>query len=128
MKVHKDFYQVIEEIYQHDSRYKPDAYEFVMHALYFTQEKYKRKGHVQGPELLGGIRQLIIDKYGPMAKTVLQHWGVRSTQDFGNIVFNMVDRNILLKTEADSPSDFKDIFDFETAFGNVLRDTPLSIE
>jgi uncharacterized repeat protein (TIGR04138 family) len=128
MKVHKDFYQVIEEIYQHDNRYKPDAYEFVMHALYFTQEKCKRKGHVQGPELLGGIRQLIIDKYGPMAKTVLQHWGVNSTQDFGNIVFNMVDRKILLKTETDSPGDFKDIFDFEQAFGNVLRDTPLTIE
>ncbi|MCG8429894.1 MAG: hypothetical protein MJA29_01800 [Candidatus Omnitrophica bacterium] len=125
---HRDFYGLVEQIYTSDKRYKPDAYEFVMQALHFTQSKLRRRGHVHGGELLDGIRRLIIDKYGPMAKTVLEHWGIRETQDFGNIVFNMVDRRILAKTENDSPAAFKNVYDFEEAFGHVLRDSPLPQE
>jgi len=119
----KDFYQVVEEICAQDLRYKADAYEFMMQALHFTQDKLQRKTHVTGKELLGGIREFAIKQYGPMAKTVLAHWGITKTQDFGNIVFNMVDKKILSKTEADSIDDFKDVYDFEVVFGNVIRDS-----
>jgi len=119
----KDFYQVIEEICQKDTRYKPDAYEFLMQALHFAQGKLKRTGHVSGKELLEGIREYVIEEYGPMAKTVLSHWGITKTQDFGSMVFNLIDKKILSKTERDLIDDFKDIYDFEAAFGNVLKDT-----
>jgi len=122
MEEEKNFYQVVEEIFIRDSRYKPDSYEFVMQALHFTQNKLKRKGHVGGRELLEGIREFVIEQYGPLAKTVLNHWGITNTHDFGNIVFNLIDKKILYPTETDSLDDFKDVYDFEVIFGNILRD------
>jgi len=119
----RNFYQVVEEICAADQRYKPDAYEFVMQALHFTQNKFKRETHVSGRELLDGIREFAIEQYGPMVKTVLSHWGITKTEDFGNIVFNMVDRKLLSKTEEDSINDFRNIYDFEAVFGNILRDS-----
>jgi uncharacterized repeat protein (TIGR04138 family) len=115
----KNFFQVIEDIYQRDNRYKPDSYEFVMQALNFTQKKLAEHSHVTGQELLGGIRQFALEQYGPMAKTVLNHWGITKTEDFGNIVFNMIEKEILSKTKTDSIEDFKDVFDFQSAFKHI---------
>jgi uncharacterized repeat protein (TIGR04138 family) len=123
MEEEKKFFQVVENICAVDNRYKPDAYEFIMQALHFTQDKFKRNTHVTGRELLEGVREFVIEQYGPMGKTVLNHWGITRTQDFGNIVFNMVDKKLLSKTDADSLDDFKDVYDFEAAFGNILRDS-----
>ena len=123
MEERKDFYQVAEEICTKDPRYKADAYEFIMQALHFTQAKLKKEGHITGVELLGGIRDLAIEQWGQMAKAVLNHWGISKTQDFGNIVFNMIDKSLLSKTETDSIDDFRSIYDFDSAFGNVLRDS-----
>ena len=123
MKEKKDFYQVIEEICVKDPRYKPDAYEFVMQALYFTQKKIKRQGHMSGKELLEGIRDFAVQEYGPMAKTLLYHWGISKTEDFGNIVFNMIGKKVLSKTENDSVADFRDVYDFEKTLGNILRES-----
>jgi uncharacterized repeat protein (TIGR04138 family) len=123
MEEKKDFYALIEEICEKDNRYKPDAYEFTMQALHFTQKKFNRQTHVSGRELLEGIREFAIEQYGPMTKKVLLHWGVNKTQDFGNIVFNMVDKKILSKTEADSIEDFRDIYDFDAVFSNILRES-----
>ena len=123
MQEKEDFYRTIELICEKDSRYKPDAYEFVIQALHFTQKKLKKQTHVTGKELSEGLRDFAIEQFGPMAKTVLTHWGITRTQDFGNIVFNMIDKKLLLKTEEDSMADFSDIYDFEVAFANVLRDS-----
>lgn len=111
-----DFHRVVEEIGKKDSRYKPDAYEFVMHALWRTQKKLKRKGHITGRELLEGIKEFGLAQYGPMTTAVFEHWGVRATEDFGEIVFNMVENGVMRKTEEDSLSDFKDVYDFNKAF------------
>ncbi len=110
-----DFVKNIEEIIHKDVRYKPDAYEFVMQSLWFTQKKLKKSGHVSGRELLEGIREFALRQYGPLAKTVLEYWGVKRTQDFGEIVFNMVEKGVLGKTEEDSRNDFMDIYDFGDA-------------
>jgi uncharacterized repeat protein (TIGR04138 family) len=123
MEEKKDFYELAEEIYSEDPRYKPDAYEFLMQGLYFTQKKLARPGHVSGGELSKGMRDFAIDQFGPMVKTVFSHWGITKTEDFGNIVYNMIGKGMLSKTEEDSVEDFKDVFDFEEAFGNVLRDS-----
>lgn len=123
MKRQVNFYQVIEEICAIDKRYKPDSYEFVMQALYFTQKKLNRQKHVTARELLEGIREFAIEQYGPMSQTVLKHWGITKTDDFGNIVFNMIHKNLLSKTEGDTIADFKDVYDFEIVFANILRDS-----
>lgn len=123
MEEKKDFYQVSEDIYAKDNRYKPDSYEFVMQALHFTQSRLKKESHVSGKELLEGVRDFAIEQYGPMARTVLKHWGITKTGDFGNIVFNMINEKMLSKTENDSIDDFKDVYSFDAAFSNVLRDS-----
>ena len=118
----KSFYQAVNEICLKDGRYKPDSYEFVMQALNFTQKEFKKPGHISGSELLEGIRKFALDQYGPMAKTVLQHWGITKTSDFGNIVFNMIENKLLSKTENDTQHDFDDVYDFQTAFRHVVKD------
>jgi len=123
MERQPDFYKAVEEMCAVDARYKPDSYEFLMQALHYTQSKLKVKTHVTGQQLLEGIREFAIEQWGPMAKTVFKHWGITRTEDFGNIVFNMVHKRLLSKTEEDSLNDFKDVYDFEVVFGNVLRNS-----
>lgn len=123
MEKQKNFYEVVQELCEKDSRYKADAYEFLLEALHFTQTRLKKQGHISGKELLEGMRDFAIEQYGPMAKTVLSHWGITKTQDFGNMVFNMIEKSLLSKTETDSLDDFKDVYNFELVFSNVLRDS-----
>lgn len=123
MEEKKDFYHLVERICDKDSRYKPDAYEFIMQALHFTQKKLNRQTHVSGKELLEGVREYAIEQYGPMTLTVFSHWGIDTTEDFGNIVFNLINSKILSKTEQDSIEDFKDVFSLKDTFKNVLRDS-----
>lgn len=104
-----------------DKRYDAEAYSFVMAALSFTTKKLVRKGHVTGGELLDGIREYALEEFGPMARTVLGHWGIKKTNDFGEIVFNMIDAGMLGKTESDSKKDFADRFDFKDTFDKGCR-------
>ncbi|MFA5261772.1 MAG: Minf_1886 family protein [Candidatus Omnitrophota bacterium] len=113
---------ILFEICERDPRYKDDAYEFVLEALSFTQKRLQRSRHVTGKELLEGIKDLLIEKFGPLTLTVLQHWGINSTEDFGHIVFNMVEKKVLSKTEEDNIESFRNIYDFEAVFKEYYRD------
>jgi len=112
---------ILESISEKDTRYKPEAYEFVLEALSFTQKKYKKSRHVTGKELLEGIKVLLMKDFGPMTMTVLDFWGIQSTEDFGNIVFNLVKGKVLSKTEEDKIETFKNVFDFEAVFDKGYR-------
>jgi uncharacterized repeat protein (TIGR04138 family) len=125
MKEKKNLYEIIEEICAKDRRYKADAYEFLLQALNFVQKEYKITGHVTGGELSRGVREFSIQQYGPMAKTVLNHWGIFATIDIGNIVFNMIEFKLLSKTDSDSLNDFLDVYDFNSAFSNTFGDNVL---
>jgi uncharacterized repeat protein (TIGR04138 family) len=122
MESTKNFYEVVDEICVKDTRYKPDSYEFVLQALNFTQKEFKKEGHVSGRELLEGIRKFALSQYGPMARTVLTHWGITKTADFGDIVFNMIESGLLSKTADDTHHDFDGVYDFETAFKHIVKD------
>ena len=111
-----DFYKKIDELISKDPRYKSDAYAFVMEALFYTQKKLKKKTHLSGQELATGIKEYCFEKFGPMSKTVLEHWGIKKTKDFGHIVFNMISLGIMSKTEEDSIDDFADVYSFQEAF------------
>lgn len=105
-------------------RYHHNAYQFVFAALRYTQEQLARTGrnpedeeaHITGQELLEGIRQLALEQFGLMTIAVFRTWGVHSTEDFGRIVFELVERGEMRKTERDRLSDFSDVYDFEDAF------------
>ena len=118
-----EFYNLVEEICLQDKRYKPDAYEFVLGGLGFTQKKLKKITHVTGVQLALGLRDYAINQYGALAGRVLSHWGINQTQDFGNIVFSMIEKKLLSKTEEDSLLDFDAVYDFKAAFSNVLADS-----
>jgi uncharacterized repeat protein (TIGR04138 family) len=106
----------IEAIRTRDKRYHADAYLLVIDAVESVLLEICEVRHISGEELCDGIRRLAISRFGPMAKEVLNFWGVRATEDFGNIVFNLVDAGLLLKTENDQIDDFHDVYDFDEAF------------
>jgi len=116
MGIERSFIEALAPILEHDDRYSGDAYIFVRHALNYTVTTMGIKGHVTGQELLEGIRRYALKKFGPMAKFLLHEWGVKSCEDFGDIVFNMVKAGLLGKTEQDSVKDFRSTWDFHEAF------------
>jgi hypothetical protein len=115
------FDEKVEMILLKDPRYARDAYAFVRESLDFTQKTISKENrgkvrHITGQELLDGIRQFALNQFGPMAITVLEDWGVRNSRDFGEIVFNMVEIELLAKTEKDNRDDFNQGYDFTDAF------------
>ena len=114
--MNREIDNTIEMICEKDKRYRRDAYEFVMEALTYTQKKFRRLKHVTGTELLKGMKELLLDKYGPMTLSVLQFWGIEKTEDFGHIVFNLVENKVLSKSEEDAIEHFRDGFDFKEVF------------
>ena len=111
-----DLENAILDVAQKHGRYKPNAYRFTLDAVGFTVRALEENRHVSGTELLDGIRRLALDRFGPMAKTVFEQWGVSTTEDFGAIVFQLVDEGLLGKTEQDKMSDFARGYDFDDAF------------
>ena len=116
-----NFAETVEQICEKDLRFSSDAYHFVQEGLNHTLKSLKRGSqhahrHVSGQELLYGLREFALKEYGPMSKAVLNEWGVKATDDFGQIVFNLVNGGVLGKNETDSPNDFKNVFSFEDAF------------
>jgi len=114
--MNQELTSILEVICEKDRRYRQDAYEFVMEALAYSQKRFHRTRHVGGTELLEGTKELLLNKYGPMALTVLHHWGIRSTEDFGQIVFNLVENRVLSKSEEDNLEIFRDGYDFQEVF------------
>ena len=118
MDAPEDLLTKIQALVDRNSKYKFEAYSFILSALHYTMTNVKPPRHVSGQEFCDGIRRYAIEQYGPMARTVLEHWGATSTMDFGQIVFDLVDIGLMRKTEEDSLNDFKDVYDFRTAFSS----------
>ena len=134
-----NFDEAIDQLSKKDPRYHREAYNFVREALDHTQKMVNKGGktvaraiaadddlnpkvrHVSGQQLLEGIREFALDQFGPMTFTVLEEWGLRRCEDFGEIVFNMVENNLLAKTKNDTRDDFKGGYDFEQAFRAPFR-------
>ena len=121
-----------EQILAQDPRYELAAYIFIYEALAYTQHVLGRDApaltpaqrHVTGQELLNGIREYAAQMFGPLAPTVFRSWRVRRTEDFGEIVFNLVEHGLLGKTERDAREDFAGGFDFDQAFEAPLKTEP----
>lgn len=120
----------ISRVIERDVRYHPNAYQFVYAALRFTQQCLKRAippgtetldAHISGPELLNGIRGFALDQFGLMTRTVFRTWGIGSTDDFGQIVFELIDRGEMSKTDRDQLSDFFGVYDFADVFDRDYR-------
>jgi uncharacterized repeat protein (TIGR04138 family) len=115
--------QVIDEL----GIYPREAFEFVRRGLSFTVEKIHREitdpqasRHISGQQLCGGLRDLALAQWGLMAPAVLKRWNIRRTEDFGKIVFTLVNCGELAKTDEDTIEDFRHVFDFSTAFDEAF--------
>ncbi|MEE2833205.1 MAG: Minf_1886 family protein [Candidatus Latescibacterota bacterium] len=113
------FLHDIEALAERDGRYSRAAYLFVYDALQHTVEKLgkasmpREQRHVSGRDLIYGISEYALDQFGPLTLTVFDHWGIRETRDFGEIVFNLVNDNLMSKTDDDRIEDFTDVFEFD---------------
>ncbi len=110
-------------ICRRDPRYKLEAYLFVYEALGYTVKTVAdgEQRHVSGRELLEGIRLYAVDRFGPLTLAVFHQWGVRQGEDFGEIVFNLVENGLMGKTDDDTRKDFSDWLDFDEIFGSGME-------
>ena len=133
--------QRFNELLERDTRYQVDAYAFVFEALNYAQQELDMgeerpseplemeeveeedeaaqtgpQKHLSGQDLCEAIRRYALLQYGYLAKTVLNSWGIKTTGDFGEIVFNLIGIGRMRKTDEDRREDFDGIYDFETAF------------
>lgn len=120
--------KTLEQVVEECGRYPIEAFEFVRLGLNHTVQnihggrlKPDESHHVTGQQLSLGLRDFAISRYGVMARVVLSHWRIFRTQDFGRIVFAMVDNKLMQKTDEDDIRDFDDVFDFREAFDPPAR-------
>lgn len=117
---------------EQDSKYPLSAYLFVQRGLDFTVRRMHgdvdnpqdtrahKNRHVSGHQLCDGLRDLALQEYGLMARTVLTRWNINSSEDFGRVVFAMVEAGLMKKTADDSLDDFMNVYDFDQVFSNQL--------
>jgi uncharacterized repeat protein (TIGR04138 family) len=97
-------------------RYNERAFLFVLAALENLQSRLEVRRHVSGEELAHACREFALEQYGLLSRTVLEHWGIRSTADIGAIVFMLIDLGLLKAQERDRLEDFQEVYVFRDAF------------
>ena len=119
----------IQSVRRRDRRFSRHSYYFVLDALDYTMSRLGREQltgedrHVGGRELLAGIKEYAADQFGPMAALVFERWGIRTPSDFGEIVFNLIDAELLSRRPSDCRLDFMDGFDFREIFAAKHRES-----
>ncbi len=108
--------EILERIRALPGPYHERAYLFVLAALEYEQQHRSVRGHVSGQELAWACRDFAVDQFGLTSRTVLKHWGLETTEDFGRIVFSLIDIGLFMKEESDQLDDFMAVFDFDEAF------------
>ncbi len=126
---------------ERDKRYRIEAYLFVFDALDYAHrvlglgadvpsegenegearpaespeggDERTESRHLTGQELSEAMRLFALDQFGYLAKCVLNSWGVYTTGDFGELVYNLIEIGQMRKTAQDRREDFDDVFDFE---------------
>jgi uncharacterized repeat protein (TIGR04138 family) len=99
-----------------ESRYDERAYLFVLSALEFCQQRLPERRHISGRELSLACRDLALDRFGVMARLVLESWGLKGTSDIGDVVFALVDLGLLMSQPTDTRDEFADVYGFDQAF------------
>ncbi len=124
-----DTWNKLQEIIKKNKRYQIQSYQFIFEALDFTASKLGKKynslkeeeRHVTGQELSEGIRDYALVRFGFMARKVFEHWGMTKSEDFGEIVFTLVENGLMGKSETDSSKDFKNLYDFKVEFDDKFK-------
>ena len=115
---------LMDQIRLREPRFHERGYLFVLAALEFEQARRSERRHISGADLARAVRDLAIERFGVLAREVLEHWGIRRTEDVGDVVFAMVELGLLAAQPNDSREDFARVYDFDTAFE---RDYPWNV-
>jgi len=102
-----------------DSRYKLAAYLFTLSGLEFFFIRLGERRHVKGQDLSLALLTFAQKQFGPLARDVLRHWGINSTSDFGQIVYNLISIDLLGKQEDDRVEDFDGVADLDQFFSEA---------
>lgn len=117
MMVEQGFdYDDLEELLEEDAL--PDEMADFLHRIGGAQGVNR---HVRGEQLCWGLRDYALARWGFLASTVLRSWNIRATEDFGRIVFALVDNGYLQKEPHDTLTDFQRVYDFDEAFDQSYR-------
>ncbi|MDQ6737222.1 MAG: hypothetical protein M3Z30_05950, partial [Gemmatimonadota bacterium] len=107
---------VMDQIRERESRFEEGAYLFVLASLEYSQAQLQVRRHITGRELAMACRDLAIERFGIMARIVLERWGIASTEDIGSVVFTLVDLGFLASQATDTREQFSDVYEFVDAF------------
>ena len=113
--------EAFDKIGQKDTRYHERGLLFVLAALEFAQTRLPARRHLNGGELAWACRDFALEQFGLLAPTVLEHWGIRSTEDLGRIVFLLIDVGLLAQQPSDRIEDFDRVYDFAEVFATGYR-------
>ena len=116
-------FRTLDDVMARDCRYQRDAYTFVLSALHDTVRRLQQPRHISGQELLEGCRKYALEQYGPMARTVLNTWGLHTTDDIGAVVFNLIEARLVGQSATDSRDDFRALYSFQEAFDRGVHYT-----
>jgi uncharacterized repeat protein (TIGR04138 family) len=108
--------EVLVKLQERNPDFHPRAYLLVLYALNHAMLSLSRRRHISGRELSQAVREVALERFGLLARTVLGHWGIRSTEDLGRVVFALVESGVLVKQADDRMEDFRGVYDFEEAF------------
>lgn len=112
---------VLARIRARGERYHERSYLFVLATIEYLQSRLDARRHVTGAELAWACRDFARDQFGLLAQHVLAHWGVTRTEDFGRIVFTLVEVGLLVTQPGDQEGDFDGVYQFADAFGDVYE-------
>jgi len=116
MRHDQDTLEAIQALAGIEGKYSEQAYNFVLSSVEATLSMTGEVRHVSAEELLEGMRVSAVRQFGPMSKEVLNHWGIYTTRDIGNIVFELIGAGLLVKGEGDSIEEFDSVYDFRKVF------------
>ena len=114
--------KAMEDVIRADGRYPLEAYAFLHEGLSaavqeaYGEETSGTQRHVTGKQICLALRKGATDRWGLLAKTVLDRWNIHATIDFGNMVYLLIENDFMRKTEEDSIEDFRDVYEFDSAF------------
>jgi len=118
---YEDVSDVVNNLARTSGKYPVEAFHFVRQGLQFTIEHVHGQDvsepqHITGKDLCWGLRDFAINRWGLLAPTVLKNWNITRTEDFGQLVFAMVESGVMAKNDNDKLDDFNSVYDFKSAF------------
>src|SRR6185436_19849370 len=107
---------IMDRIRMREQRFDERAYLFVLGALEYCQQRLPERRHISGRELALACRDLALDRFGVLARLVLESWGIHNSLDIGDVVFTLVELELLMTETTESRDELSDVFDFDQAF------------